>query len=400
MSNIATGRATFSDRNRREFLRIAGFSGAALVASACAPVVTGPSQGPAGSTTGAGSAPSSDSGWQRAWDDLVSRAKKEGKLAFNVTNNTASYQGVLEGWKKAFPEIEMELTTFSSGSLWLPKALQERNAGIHTWDATHLAASFGFQSALPEGLFEPLRPVLLRPDVAQDEHWLGGLDSCWVDNEKRWGFTPHWDLTGRIWINTDLVDESKIKSVKDLLDPKWKGRLIFADPRNNGNSYLPMTVIRLNMGDEVIKQLLVDQQPAISRDIRQITEALVRGQYAMGFGVSLPFVEEFQAQGLGRNIKEVPLAEATAPSVTQPLWLLKGAPHPNAARVFINWLLSKEGQTLYSQSTRYNSRRRDVAPVNPATNPDPGKKYPFIMGQEATINEQTKLQELAVKLLG
>ena len=68
-------------------------------------------------------------------------------------------------------------------------------------------------------------------------------------------------------MDTNVVKE-EIKTVKDLLDPKWKGKMIFADPRL-GDGFLAATALSKSMGNDVIKQLFVDQEPTFSREPRQ-----------------------------------------------------------------------------------------------------------------------------------
>ncbi len=386
--------------SRRGFLRAAGLGGTAafvapalsVVAGACGPVTT----------PGALPAPAAGSqvpSWEVEWQKLVEAAKKEGKIAFNITNSAENHREVVEAFKAAFPGIEVEFTTFTSGSLWLPRVIQEQKAGIYTWDVTRLATAFAIASARPDGVLAPIRPAIVRPDVLEDKNWIGGFDACFVDKEKQWGFGMAWDLSGVIWINTDLVREDELKNVNDLLQPKWKGRMIFADPPTSGFSWVPLTFVRLNMGEQLIKRLIVDQEPTLSKDTRQITEALVRGRFAMGFGVSEVILDEFHAQGVGRNVKKVFLPEASGPNIGQPLWLVNNAPHPNSAKVFINWFLGPEGQAVHTRTARVNSRRPDVAPGNPATNPDPNKAYKYILGAENTIADTIKTQEIAKQLL-
>jgi len=62
--------------------------------------------------------------------------------------------------------------------------------------------------------------------------------------------------------------------------------------------------------------------------------------------------------------------------------LFNRAPHPNAAKVLVNWLLTQEGQVAVSKQTGYNSRRTDVPPVSPSTVVEPGKTYPQVESEE------------------
>jgi iron(III) transport system substrate-binding protein len=95
---------------------------------------------------------------------------------------------------------------------------------------------------------------------------------------------------------------------------------------------------------------------------------VVRGQYPIGIGLSDTHLSQFQKEGVGLNVKSLILPETTAVnSGFGAVALLDRAPHPNAAKVFINWVLSREGQATIAPAVRVNSRRLDVAVVEAPT---------------------------------
>jgi ABC-type Fe3+ transport system substrate-binding protein len=73
--------------------------------------------------------------------------------------------------------------------------------------------------------------------------------------------------------------------------------------------------------------------------------------------------------------------------------LFNGAPHPNAARVYLNWLLSREGQENWARLSEQDSRRLDV-PAPPGVAPKQGVNYVQI-GKEENLGYHTQSQELA-----
>ena len=170
-----------------------------------------------------------------------------------------------------------------------------------------------------------------------------------------------------ITVNPDLVKDEQIKGLTDLLNPKWKGKLLLPDVRTMGDAFWPMTSARLNLGDDIIKKLFVDQEPVLSRDTRQIAEFMVRGRYPIALGVNPLLLSQFQKQGLGKNLKTFHFPEMdSVNSSSSTLWLVNKAPHPNAAKVFINWLLTKDAQVVWAREVETNSRRVGVEPGNPA----------------------------------
>ncbi len=158
--------------------------------------------------------------------------------------------------------------------------------------------------------------------------------------------------------------------------------------------------MRLAYGDDIVKKLWVDQQVVLGRENRQMTEQMVRGRYAIGIGaVTDNILSEFLAQGLGKNLKHLELDNVEQVSgggdVVQ---MVNRAPHPNAAKLFINWLLTKEGSTIWSKYAETNSRRTDVPPFDPAQQPTPGKKY-IQLDTDELAPELGKTQEIAQKVL-
>jgi len=143
---------------------------------------------------------------------------------------------------------------------------------------------------------------------------------------------------------------------------------------------------------------LVDQEPVLSRDRNQLTEFMVRGRYPLGFGLNILARQDFQAKGVGKNIKTIALPEMDYQSGGSVLWLLNRAPHANAAKVFINWLLTKEAQAAWARELQTNSRFVGVAPGNPDTVVPPGLQLTQIDSEEL-LPEVVKTQDIAHQLI-
>jgi iron(III) transport system substrate-binding protein len=198
---------------------------------------------------------------------------------------------------------------------------------------------------------------------------------------------------GGVTVNTDLVKE-ELKGFTALLDPKWKGKLLLPDVRVMGDAFWPMTSARLALGDDIIKKLFVDQEPVLSRDTRQMAEFMVRGRYPLGLGINPLLLGQFQRQGLGKNLKLLHFPELDTVNFSSTLWLVNRAPHPNAARVFINWLLTKDAQILWAKDVETNSRRVGVEPGNPQLVVPRGARF-FQVDSEENLPEVVKTQDIA-----
>jgi ABC-type Fe3+ transport system substrate-binding protein len=128
---------------------------------------------------------------------------------------------------------------------------------------------------------------------------------------------------------------------------------------------------------------------------------MVRGAYPIGLGaVSLPILLDFLAQGQGKNLKPIPTVELDyVNSGDHVLAYANKAPDPNAAKLFVNWVLGKDGSTVYSNQSQDNSRRADVPVQDPNLVPEKGRDY-ITIDAEPLIEEILKTQKLATQVLG
>ena len=115
------------------------------------------------------------------------------------------------------------------------------------------------------------------------------------------------------------------------------------------------------MGEEFVRKLYVDQQPVISRNTRQLADWLGRGVYPISLDGSTATVKRMREDGIPvMNIYGLPDLPATITSGTGMVLLVNRAPHPNAARVFVNWIASKEGLEVYARAYGHATARNDI----------------------------------------
>lgn len=327
------------------------------------------------------------------WPQAVAAAKKEGKVVVNTFPGDG-YKRALKAFTQAYPDIKLEHTGLHSQD-FAPRITQERQANLFTWDVVLIPTSTALQVLRPAGVWDPVRPVVVVPEAKDDAGWEGGFERGFrlvKDRALCYGFVAV--RGGGVTINTDLVKEDQIRGLKDLLDPRWKGKLLLPDVRVMGDSFWPMTAARLAMGDEIIKKLFVDQDPVLSRDNRQVAEFMVRGRYPIALGVNPQLLATFQRQGLGKNLKLLHLPELSSmSSSSSTIWLVNRAPHPSAAKVFINWLLTKDAQVVWAREVETNSRRLGVEPGNPQYAVPPDAKFMQVDAEE-NLPEVVKTQDI------
>ncbi|HLY66733.1 MAG TPA: ABC transporter substrate-binding protein, partial [Chloroflexota bacterium] len=186
----------------------------------------------------------------------------------------------------------------------------------------------------------------------------------------------------------------------ELLDPKWKGKISLQDPRQSaGNAH--MSVLLKRFGEDFVRELLAKQAPAITKDARQQLEWTIRNNYPIGIAVDETEVHSMQAQGLPFNVKPV-LDAASLSTGAGGVNIINRAPHPNAAKVFVNWLLSRDTQAKVASITKSNSRRLDVPPVDPSSAADPAHiddYLPFANQREDFLPYKQQMLKLSNELI-
>ena len=374
--------------SRREFIRAAAVAGG-MVAAGCSPTAQ-----PAPAAPGA--AAPAKSAFQEDWDKLVAAAKSEGKVVVNTTAGVG-YRRWLDAFERAFPGVPVDHQQVNAALDLIPRMDNERKAGLYSWDVLITAGPIAFGRLRPAGMLDPVGPLLIHPEATGDQGWRGGFDAGWLEKEKKWGYA-FMEKVLLMAVNTDLVKDGEIKTVQDLLDPKWKGKMILDDVRG-GFTFGFMNSVRLLRGDDTVKRIIVDQEPTFSKDYRQINEAMVRGRYAISNAVQKSVLQQFLEQGLGKNIKFLDVVDLSYITLFDALWVVNKAPHPNATKLFANWVLTKQGQEAYVKNIEQNSRRADVPVYDQLELPKPNQKY-IRLGPEDSIPDVVKTQEYLVKLVG
>ncbi|HET8562488.1 MAG TPA: extracellular solute-binding protein [Candidatus Binatia bacterium] len=293
------------------------------------------------------------------WESTLAAAKKEGKVSV-MTDVTATLRDALtlEFQKKYGISVDL---FGSSGREVAPRVAAERKAGQFLWDIYIHGSTTALEAMIPMGAFDPLEPALILPDVKDPQTWRGGAIEFLDPSKMVLVMTPF--HRGTIFYNTKLVNAKEFKSHKDLLNPKWTGKIVMDDPRRAGPGFATFTFFYLHpeLGPDFIRAL-GKQQITILRDYAQEVDAVGQGRYPVLIGAA-DFVAINRAkQGVPIAIVDArQLKEGTDLSPTNGnVALFNRAPNPNAAKIYINWLLSKEGQTIFARANGYVSARLDV----------------------------------------
>src|SRR6185503_8553213 len=196
------------------------------------------------------------------WEQTLAAARKEGKVAINTFTGQA-YGRILKLFAQAYPEIKVDHTNLEPVD-FSPRIINERKAGVYTWDVATMPTSTALQVLKPAGIFDPVRPAIIAPEARNDANWRGGFDAGFLDRDKRLAYAVTLVRSVGLFVNVDKVKVGELKSVKDLLAPQWKGKIAISDPRVIGSTFWPLTIARLKLGDGIMKQLLIDHDPVLS----------------------------------------------------------------------------------------------------------------------------------------
>jgi iron(III) transport system substrate-binding protein len=249
------------------------------------------------------------------------------------------------------------------------------------------------------GFWDPFKPNLIRPDVLDSSKWLGGFEAGMMDTEATYAYGFEANARPVAYVNREVVPESQLARVEQLLDPQWKGKISWNDPRQPSGGASTAGHILMAYGEDFLRKLL-QQNIANTADLRQQVEWIVRGTNPVAIGMDETSLVPFLQQGLGKNV--VPLEPEGANSIRIEVgfgaaFLFKNAPHPNASKVYLNWLLSQEGQQAWTVTERA-SRRLDVN--NPAERaPKQNRTYQPTVNHETNYRSQERAQQIAAEYL-
>ena len=294
------------------------------------------------------------------WEQVLAAAKKEGTVAVIGPVGAARHDALTMTFEKEYPGIKVEYWAVRGAEAG-PKLSAERRADKFLWDVFFGGTSTGLLALIPGKMLDPLEPALILPLVKDPKQWRGGaLD--FVDPGKRLlVMTP--SQRGILYVNPNIVKPDSITSYKDLLDPKYKGKIVIDDPTKAGPGQATFTFFYLHpaLGPKFIQQL-AKQEPTFMKENLQENDAIAKGKFLVLVGTSDVIAEERIKAGMPiaiidpRKIKE---GSDISPGPGA-LAMFNRAPHPNAAKVYINWVLSKEEQTDFARESGLISARLDV----------------------------------------
>jgi iron(III) transport system substrate-binding protein len=337
-------------------MKRAALIGVALLLSAC---------GGAAAPASSGSAPAS--GGPKATLD-VEAAKRESALALTM-HPDPQYESVVNLAQKALPQLKIQYNPMRPSD-FVPRVLSEQRNGQYLWDVHVGPASNMLSVMTPADGLADIRPFVdgLDADVTADSKWAGGF-KVFTDPDRPVTLVYQYFLTGGLYVNRDKLPASQFSSADQLLDPKFKGQIVIYDPTKENGGSLTLGALLVARGEDFVRKLMRDQAPVVVNTSRQGTEWLAEGRYPIGIGTDRNLLADMQAKGLGRSVELLRLDGQYV--LTYGVSILKNAPHPNASKLFLNWLLGHDGQDAMAREVEGGSSRRlDVKVYHPDDTPD------------------------------
>ncbi len=330
------------------------------------------------------------------WAKIVATAKKEGAVVVSATSSEVMRQ-VLVTFEKDYPDIKLEYHSMA-GRDFRARAEKERTVGQYLWDLRIGGTDASTYQWKSKHVLDPIRPLMLLPEVADNKKWIGGISSLFGDKERKYVLHFTTSLFGGVVVDRDVIPEQALRTAYDLIDPRWKGKIVMQDPRSGGSGNQALAAFIMKYGEPFGRALMAKQNLVISDNKRQMAEWVVRKRYPIAIGMgSDDTIAQFQKQGLGLNLTTVSGDDAIGGDTVV---LMNRAPHPNAAKVYVNWLLSQKTQEKLAQQGQLNSRRTDVKPGDPALAPDPKRLNQYLpMSNEEAVEAKQIAQKLGKEFI-
>jgi ABC-type Fe3+ transport system substrate-binding protein len=315
--------------------------------------------------------------WKSEWDKAVEAANAEGTVVVLSQPNVLAREYIQREWPKVYPKIALSLSVVPTPQ-FLVRIRTERGTGRYLWDLGFSGASAGYILAR-EGAIDPFAPELVLPEVNDPAVW-GGWDEAYVDSTRKYVFSMASYIRGP-WYNAAHVAPVEVErlGLRVMLEPAYKGKTVWHDPLQQGTGQTQALLLQQQLGPDGFKKLLTEQNVQMVAQQQMVVEAMARGIAWIGLGAPVKgLIAPYLQAGVKADIRsfgnkpEVNIASIGGSN----LYVFNRRPHPNATRVFVNWLLSRSVQADLAKLLDQDTRRTDVPKAPDADEvPLPGVRY-------------------------
>ena len=355
--------------------------------------------------------PTVDASFPAEWDRLIAAAQEEGEVVI-IAGGSAStdMRHHLNFFREKFG-IKVVVGR-GSGTDQANRLLAERGNGRYTADIAHIGPTSGNVRLVPNGAYDPIKPLLIHPEVVDESLWLNNkhhyLD---VDQDKIFAWNGVAGVTRfPSWYNTEEVADADLpRNADDILNGRWKSVLAMQPPVTGGagGSYFTLYV-HPDFGPEFVERFIRETDIFFTTDALSMLNGLVNGKFhGIYGGTGAQDPEELEDKGLpiAQPPYDVTSVKTIAPTGSaNNVAVLNRRPNPNAAQLYVNWLLSREGQTVWMDDPEEDqnpSLRTDDIPFG-TTDPDerrkPGVTYLIIVAEPEILAKRDEALQFASDL--
>jgi len=312
---------------------------------------------------------------EKEWNALIEAAKKEGKVVVAGSPDPVMRNDIMPKFKERYG-IAIELLAGRSSEI-TARVKTERASGIYSVDVYLAGPDTTAVALYGEKIIDPLRPLLIMPEVADGAKWK--LGKIWfADPEERYAVRAFSSVATFLFINTDHVKPEEMRTAKDLLNPKWRGKISAEDPTTTGSGSNAAARFYHDLGEDFVRKLYIEQKTVRTRERRQMSDWLARGTQPICLNCREDDVRPLVKDGF--KILEIFELTDMPGSINGSPWMLtmaNRAPNPKAAQLFANWILSREGLGIYARGYGSVSLRTDIdeTNLNAGNLPKKGVKY-------------------------
>jgi len=286
--------------------------------------------------------------WQDEWEKTVKAAEQEGQLVLYSLSEVGDAIAN-SGFQKMFSKIKISVVPARGGE-HVSRIMAERRAGKFLADVGNLGNTSPYTLYQGKAL-DPITSAFILPEVKDQSKWWQGKQH-FIDPESRYIFVYVGAPLFLVGYNTKLVNPNGFKSYWDLVDPKWKGKIVAFDPKAGGFSATRDRFFYHNpeLGPKFMRRLYGETGLTLYARYPQGEDWLAAGKFALCL-CRHQSISEAKNQGLPVDLIEPSVFKEGVGVETRAktLVLMNKAPHPNAAKVFINWFLSREGQSDFQK---------------------------------------------------
>lgn len=328
---------------------------------------TGAPPSNAGATAAPDAAPPA---WQAEWDRVVAEAKREGELIIWGNGGDDARRFEKEAFERAYPGIRVTHYGPASNSERDSRYLQEFQSGVAKLDV-FVGGSAGVNSRIkPINGIQEIRPFLILPEITDPNTWQDH-QLIWVDDEEKYMLQAAASPSTAVVLNKS-VDANEVQSWWDLLKPQFKGKIVMLDPRQSGGGFSRALFFYYTpeLGPAFTQRFYSETGVTFSADERQNLEWVTSGRMLVNINPST--FEVIEAEKLGIEFKVVSILKVSDTRMSDTATGSPGIafvpnielPHPNAAKVYLNWFYSKTGQSAMQEIRQAASLRADVPKDN------------------------------------